>query len=254
MNKKQIYIFEIPLYYIAFTKNKQLENNLYDVGFKNINHSKAVNGKQFTPEYLITNKIITLRAYNDLKIGRQEHAGLSSLGAVGCTMSHNKLWNLCIKNNYPFIIIVEDDCYIPPLKIDNIKKIQNILDKPKSIFISSSNIVKKKITTFFFTHFYICSLESCKELVNNCFPIDVQTDSYIAHLDTLKKINIEGFEVSKQTIHPSSIQDICIKCLLPNDKSTYINIIFSIIIILILISIILIILIKSNKSCIKKCL
>lgn len=40
---------------------------------------------------------------------RSENWGIPSLGAIGCTSSHNELWRKCVKENMEHIIIVEND-------------------------------------------------------------------------------------------------------------------------------------------------
>ena len=39
-------IYSIPLYYISFKKNTELEKNLVKTGFNNINHFAAVDGRK----------------------------------------------------------------------------------------------------------------------------------------------------------------------------------------------------------------
>jgi GR25 family glycosyltransferase involved in LPS biosynthesis len=214
-------IFNIPLYYISFKTESNLEKNLLDVGFKNINHFQAVDGRNFKPNDLIDKNLITIRSYNDLVSKRHQHSGLPSLGAVGCTMSHNELWKLCVEKSLPYICIAEADLYIDKITLKNKKKIQTILEKPNSVFVSA-NINSKKIFKFMGTHFCIISLSACKELIKEAFPIDVQTDSYISHMDTIKKINLGGFPIGKQKIHISSIQELCVKCNLPTNTFFYI--------------------------------
>lgn len=50
----------------------------------------------------------------------------------------------------------------------------------------------------------------------------------------LNNINIEGYKFAGQNYHPSSIQDVCIKCNLPSDLLFYIIIISVIILSIIL--------------------
>ena len=242
-------IFDYPLYYISFKKNDKLEKACYDLGFKNVNHFYAIDGRDFKPIDLLKNDLITTRSYEDLVYGRDQHKGLSSLGAVGCTMSHNTLWNLCVKNNFPYIIILEDDVKLPKsITQKHIDKINIILSKKNSIFVSGSVFKNDKYTKFLGLHFYILSNSSCKELVKNTFPIDVQTDWYIAHMDSIKKVNIEGFKIANVHLHKSSIQNACVKCYLPKNVIYYLVIIC---IIFVLIVTFIVIYLKYN-SCSKK--
>jgi hypothetical protein len=238
-------IFSIPLYYISFVKNTELEIYLKTLGFRFVHHFKSIDGKKFTPLYLKEKKIITIRSYNDLKTNRDQHSGLPTLGAVGCTMSHYSLWKKCLTDNIPYIIVVEDDVLITDLSRNVLKSINN---KPNSIFVSS-NIKKQSITDFIGLHFYILTNQACKVLVKDTFPIDVQTDHYIAHMDTIGKVTVEGFDMANQKSHKSSIQDTCIKCLIPNNKSfNYMILILSISIIIVIIVILSILIIISKNS------
>lgn len=245
-------IFSIPVYYISFNYEAKLEKNLREVGFKNISHFKAIDGRKFNLNSLLEEKIITIRSYNDILTVREQHSGMPSLGAIGCTLSHYELWRLCVEKNLPYIAIAESDLHLNEIKQPIQDKIKDILERPKALFISA-HITRKKNTHFTGTHFYIVSNSACKELIKNAFPIDVQTDAYIAHMDTIKKINIEGFSIGSQKHHSSLIQNLCIKCMLPTNSWMYILIAFLSIIVVILL-IIVSKLLRRCKSKLKVCL
>jgi GR25 family glycosyltransferase involved in LPS biosynthesis len=231
-------IFNIPLYYISFTKNSKLEKNLAMIGFNNINHFKAIDGRNFDIDGLIEDNVISIRTYNDLNFGREQHSGIPKLGGVGCTLSHRSLWKLCIDNDMPYIIIAEDDVHFKQkISQKDIKYIQKTLEKEKSGFFScrGGQKIKKGEPYFFGTHFYIISQECAKQLYKYALPIDLQTDSYIMNLNNRGKINIEGYNIVKQKSHTSSIQDFCIKCFLPNKIFFYLIILVIFIVCLILI-------------------
>lgn len=218
-------IFEIPVYYISFNRREGLEKHVKDRGFKNIVHFPAIDGKKYTANKLANDNIITPRAFYDLKYGRSQHSGISSLGAIGCAMSHSALWKLCVDKKYPFICILEEDVDIKPLKEPKIKKIQNILSKPKSIFIGT-RVSKSDRIMFVGLHLYIISKEACIELLKHFLPIDVQVDFYVSHMANMEKINLEGFSAAKQNGKSNTIQDICVKCILPKTVWPYILFLF----------------------------
>lgn len=218
---KDVDIFNIPLYYISFSRKEELENHLSEHGFKNINHFQAIDGRKLKPDDLVRDGLLTIRSYNDLITGREQHSGISTLGAVGVTLSHSELWKKCISEQLPYIIIVEDDAYITrPFTQEDSKKISDAITSPNGLFISE-HINRRPITQFFGMQFCVLSNEACEELLKNVFPIDVQVDSYIAHLNTVKRVNLEGYKLVTQTPHKSSIQDKCIKCSLPKSKTFY---------------------------------
>jgi hypothetical protein len=207
-------IFSFPLYYISFKQSDEIEDHYKAFGFKNVKHFNAVNGRKMDIKKLLDDNIITIRAYDDILSGRTQHSGMTNMGAIGCTLSHYELWNKCVNDNNAFIIITEEDNRMD-VKIgpEDIKKISDILGKEKSIMVSTE--VKPLYNYkrhFQGLHFYIISKEACKELIKDCFPMDVQTDWYVSHIASQGKINIEGYPVSSQGKHLSSIQDGCMTC------------------------------------------
>ena len=245
-------IFNIPVYYISFNYEPKLEKNLREIGFQTVTHFQAIDGRKFSLNSLLEEKIITIRSYNDILTIREQSSGMPSLGAIGCTMSHYELWRLCIEKNLPYIAIAESDLELRKITEEIQDKIKEILKKPNSLFISA-RITRKKNTHFIGTHFYIVSNSACKELIKNTFPIDVQTDAYIAHMDTIKKINIEGFSIGSQKRHNSLIQNWCVKCVLPTNTWMYILIVFLSITIIVLL-VIVYKLLRGCKSKLNVCL
>jgi GR25 family glycosyltransferase involved in LPS biosynthesis len=219
-----INIFNIPLYYISFVKKDNLEKNLKNTGFTNINWFKAVDGRKLNPEELVNNNIISPRSYTDIILGRSEHSGIPSLNAIGCSLSHYNLWKKCVKDNLPYITILEDDVNIEQINSNDIQFIQKTISQKNGIFISPSGNINNhnNIYEFIGTHFYIASQNACKQLIEYMFPIDIQVDSYMAHLKTIGKIDLDGYSIIKQNIHFSNIQDLCIHCILPKNPFFYI--------------------------------
>ena len=230
-------IFNIPVYYISFKPCIILEKNLHSRGFYNVNHFPAIDGRKMDINKLLNDNTIGIRAYNDLLFGRYDHSVLPTLGAVGCTMSHCSLWNYCIDMDLPYIFIVEQDIILPKLTKNNINNIQSALEKDNGIFISpSTNITRTKNRVHFMgTHCYFVTQNACRKLVEKCFPIQVQTDFYLAHMATIGDINVEGYKMASQSLsglggRSSTIQTFCAKCILPKNITFYISIIIGIII------------------------
>ena len=255
------YILDIPLYYISFNENRDIESHLKDVGFTNINHFPAIDGRKNDIVDLIENNLITIRSYNDLSTQREQHSGLPTLGAVGCTMSHDALWRKCATDpNLPYLIIVEDDVYFKK-KID-----QNDLNffhdtlqnNPKSIIISPHYFDEKSIdnnlTTFMGSHFYIVTKPACQEIIKYTFPIDVQTDFFLANLYDRKKFNLFNYKIAFQKQHKSQIQtDDCFKCNLPKSWWTYFFFFLAICVVFVTLIISFIFLLKKLKKCKETC-
>lgn len=228
-------ILNLPVYYISFKKNLSLEKELKKQGFNNVNHFKAVDGRKYVLGELVKKEILTPRAYNDLRYGREQHSGITSLGAIGCTLSHLELWKYCIAQNFPFIVVAEEDAYFKKqINPTDLKKITTTLQKNNSCFISTNKNLEKN-EQFFGTQFYIVSKDGAKQLVKKCLPIDLQTDAYMAHLNDIGDITLEGYDIVGQKSHKSTIQDICIKCFLPQGSYFYITVVLGIIVLIVLI-------------------
>lgn len=227
-------VFNTPLYYISFNKKPRLEKELRKLGFNNINHFEAIDGRKFDLKKLLEKNIITIRTYNDLIYGREQHTGMPTPGGIGCTLSHRSLWKLCIDQKLPYITIVEDDVkFKNPITDKDIENINNSLKKPNGMFVSSHNY-NKGSEYFFGLQFYMLTNGCAKEIYKYSLPIDVQTDAYINNINNRGLINIEGYNLCSQSVHKSSIQDFCLKCRLPKNPLFYILIILFIIMLIIL--------------------
>lgn len=214
-------LYDIPVYYICFKQKPELEAAVRSAGFNNVTWFPAIDGRKLDPIDLRDWKIISIRSYNDLVTQREQHSGISSMGAIGCTLSHSNVWKTCISEQHPYVIIMEDDIAFEPISKENKARIESFLEKPNSIFVSTT-ISRKPIIEFILLHFYVISNGACKELLDDVFPIDVQTDHYISHIAQMGKVNVEGFPIFHQKRDKSSIQDTCVKCFMPTRNSTYV--------------------------------
>lgn len=231
---KKIDIFSIPVYYISFEKNKGTEDRFRKQGFQNIHHHKAVNGRKLNMKKLLENNIISIRSYDDLILGRIEHSGMPSAGAIGCTLSHYELWKKCLQNNWDYIIIGEEDVYFPhKFTQDEVEYMKKTISQENGLFMGRKIDDIEHRKHFFGTHFYIASKGACQKLIRKAFPIDVQTDWYIGHLATVGDIRMNGLEISNQIQHDSIIQADCITCRLPRGNWFYIAIAFLIVILIV---------------------
>jgi GR25 family glycosyltransferase involved in LPS biosynthesis len=241
-------IYNIPLYYISFKREKDLETHLTYRGFKDIHHFNAIDGRKFIPKDLLNDGKLSIRGYNDLQEGREQDEGLPSLGAIGCTLSHMELWKKCIQQDLSHILIAEQDMYLyDEISPTDVKSIQEVLKHPKGIFVSAK--INKKPTQFIGTHFYALGREACIELMDSVFPIDVQTDAYMAHMDNIGRVHIEGLPIARQKngFRTSSIQNVCVKCMLPKRVWFYVIIVLVMIFVLAVLTIVYKKLVKCKK-------
>lgn len=228
-------IFNIPLYYIGFKKNQTLENHLLNKGFKNVNHFSAIDGRKLDLTELLKKNIISIRGYTDIKYGRSEHVGISSMGTIGCTLSHRELWKMC-SEKMPYMIIAEEDVKVNKISNKDILHIQNSLQKKNGVYVCT-NIPKSHSDRLVGLHLYFISNDAAKILYQNSTPIDVQTDYYIGHLNNVGFINIDGNPIAYQEKNNNSTTtdtNKCFKCILPKHWLFYVTILISILVIIII--------------------
>ena len=214
-------LYDIPVYYIGFTKKPDLEKMFRSVGFKQVTHFKAIDAREMEPDSLLKKKIIGIAGYNDLVHKRKDNTGLPSTGAVGCSLSHIELWKKCA-NQFDAIVIAEDDVKLEKIKKTDENNILDALREPNGVFISTTSEVKKG-KFFFGTYLCFVNKGAAIALLKNSLPIDIQVDAYISHMNNTNRINATGYKVATHTYNRfSTVQDLCVKCWLPNNLTSYI--------------------------------
>ena len=224
-------LFDIPVFYISFTRNKNTEAIIQKAGFENVQHFAALDGRLMDIHSMVMEGKIGSRAYADIKNGREQHSGLPGMGAVGCTMSHMSIWEKCLDSEYEVMCIAEEDVEVPtPISQCLLEEISKTMYSGLPSVYLSSALHKNKDDHFAIgLQFYFVNKEACRELVKRVFPINEQTDFYICHLANIGLINLKGSKFTIQTSHKSSIQDSCVKCYRPNRyENKYILLVFTV--------------------------
>lgn len=201
-------IYSFPLYYISFDRKPKLEETLKNLGYKNINLFKAVDGNKLDKDQLYRDRKISMRVHYDL-IQYCDFMSMPSMRGIGCALSHQSLWQKCIDDNMDYIIIAEDDLILKRLDKDDMDFIVDGLSKPNSIFIGSkyANHIHK-LPSIVGLQFYIMSNQACKNALKYAYPIDTQLDTFLTYIYNLGIVNIYIKKVSSQAFHLSSIQKI----------------------------------------------
>jgi len=183
---------------------------------------EAVYGKSLDPK--IINKITDPSVYYSIKNGRSIDQQLNSMGAIGCYLSHIKLWEMLVKSDKDMFLIFEDDVNISPYvtseDVNNFVK--NVISenpnwdfiflgftKPLPFFskdVCENGICKIKEITFCL-HSYIINKKGAKKLLEKAFPIVHQIDSYISYMSA--RDDIECFRPEKSLFgQENSIKNI----------------------------------------------
>jgi glycosyl transferase family 25 len=151
----------------------------------------GVYGKALDKDYI--KSVLHPYALCNIKSGSTIHAEFHTLGAVGCALSHIKLWQKLLESDSEMFHVLEDDAVIKT-DISTINQfiktvpddwdiiylgfLSNILDKRKDIKISD-NVYKINRQTFQ-TQSYIINRKGAEKLLAKAFPIIHHIDSYMS--------------------------------------------------------------------------
>lgn len=170
-------------------------------GFPTVQPFAAVRGANLPHEQL--EQYVTPRA---LRCIRQKHVrtqpeDIDSVGAVGCYLSHLTLIQQQVQQQWPYLVVFEDDVRF---KDTFVVQFQRMLEQLESadpewemfVFapISGRDIFRKResvegardvvrITGMFYgTAGYVLTLSGARKIVGPAFPMDVQVDAYFGLL------------------------------------------------------------------------
>jgi glycosyl transferase family 25 len=233
---------EIPSYVINLDQNKnkwfKTKQTLNNFGI-NPQRFSAVYGKNLDNNFI--NNITDPSVYYSITYGRSTDEQMSGLGAIGCYLSHIKLWqNLVNSETQNTFLIFEDDVEVNFSNKNNYTQninyfVQNVIttqpdwdfiflgySKPLLIFsndVCNKNICQIKDKTFC-THAYIINKKGAKKLLDKAFPIVHQIDSFISFMSArediksfrpIKPFFIQSEEITNIIFNSSMIQEGPIK-------------------------------------------
>jgi glycosyl transferase family 25 len=187
----------------------------------------AVYGKDLDDNFI---KSITYPSVHyTMNRGRSVDSDISSHGAIGCYISHIKLWQQLVEEDDDMYLIMEDDVTVDITveKIDLfleevyqnhadwdvillgwMKPLPETIGKDGDIRLSS-NVYKCNDITFGM-HAYLINRKGAKRLLKNAFPIVDQVDSYLSYMACRGDISMyrspKSF-INQHNIEGSSIQD-----------------------------------------------
>lgn len=181
----------------------------YDLSFEVFKAVDPISDKLNLGYYTDKDVLHSLKYKLNNKIDRTHHAELSSIGAIGCYLSHYNLWkNLIYDSHAQHYIIFEDDAYPVYNNNDFDNHINDILEEIPTDFDilclgtiyekpSSLNSMKfaAKLDFFLGMHAYIISKKCAIKLLDNALPIKIQVDSYLSN--SIKPLKLKVYSAKK---------------------------------------------------------
>lgn len=157
---------------------------------------------------------------------RYKHYQLTT-GAIGCYLSHVKIWEQILKSSQDNVLIFEDDASPPPNCLSLMQMgIQHIPDDWDIILIGKHCIDCEdmgryyKVNRFILLHTYMINKKCIRKIKEdgNLFPIGQQLDAYLSEISY--KLNIYAFKnnVVVQSHSRTDIQAPIVKNRKMNDR------------------------------------
>lgn len=189
----------------------------------------AVYGKDLDDDYI---KSITYPSVHyTMNRGRSLDSDIANHGAIGCSLSHIKLWKQMIEKKEEMYLIIEDDvavtakvttetinsflqevCQHDPnwdvILLGWMKPLPGLISKDGDVRVAP-NIYRINDVTFG-THAYLINRKGAERLLKSAFPIIDQVDSYLSYMAC--RGDIHAYRPSRPFIDQynpegSSIQD-----------------------------------------------
>jgi GR25 family glycosyltransferase involved in LPS biosynthesis len=167
------------IYVINLDNDIDRWNNLIKNSNINLIRISAINGNNINKELLIEENIL-------------DKSSTIKIGQIGCALSHLKAWKESLKNNKPFLIVLEDDVIIDNNIINKIDDLGNYLPKEWDIiFLGGCNVYGKKfneklliptinnMTYNLCCHAMLINKKSVNKLLNIMTPLQYPIDNQL---------------------------------------------------------------------------
>jgi GR25 family glycosyltransferase involved in LPS biosynthesis len=214
------------------SKNDRLKNMRLLVDTLNFDKDKieifeAVVGKELKDEKI--NNILSISSLDTLYNKSTNHKDIRTKGAIGCYLSHYKIWEKVINNNLNNVLIFEDELitdvdikefeeYINSLPQDyDIALLSwfslwfDLLNNPKKNTIINNYWNKYNSINVFSCSSYLVSRKGAEKLVKNAFPICYQVDGYLNILNNIDKTFIR-YIAKESLFKKNNFQINCKEC------------------------------------------
>lgn len=189
---------------------------------------EAVVGKEI-PNNEIYN-LLSISSLDTLFNKATNHKDIRTKGAIGCYLSHYKIWQKILNDNLNNVLILEDDM-TSDIKSEELKKYIDSIPEDYDIALFSwfylwfdllINPKKKSVINNFWNKYnsinvfstgcYLISKKGAEKLVKNAFPINYQVDAYINILNNIDPTFVRYITDESLFTQKNLGTDIQIKC------------------------------------------
>ena len=169
--------------------------------FKHLHHVMGTNGKKlnFRKDKRISMST-KLRIYRNY---RRSHYEIATLGAIGATISHARVWETFLKSDAPVCLVLEDDAVITHEDIERINEEYKNMPADWGMWVlgyyHKTLIIERmkgeakgwdKIYNFSGAHSYIITRDVAKKLLEDVYPIDTHIEFFMTGSSIIKNFII----------------------------------------------------------------
>lgn len=157
---------------------------------------------------------------------RHKHYQLTK-GAIGCYLSHLKIWEHAYLNKYNSVLVFEDDARPPPNTLQTIRKVYDSFPKDWDIILFGIHCHEcdehkqfRKVKRFILLHTYMISYKGIEKILNfkSLFPISQQLDAYLSEMSGELNIYATKHNIVNQSNSRTDIQAPILKNPKINDR------------------------------------
>jgi len=203
---------------------------------RNVKRFLAVDGS--TIDYMNDPRIPMYTKKNIKNTTRRAHEEISTVGAIGCALSHIGIWEWIVENQAAVTLVLEDDAKIPPNFVPSMNQL--IEESPtlkntqswELCILSKLKVNMKPVpgdplvmTTegFVGTHCYFITLDCAKRFLKDAYVLHLHIDLWMAVYKTMYglKLICPATLLIPQRRSPTDVQeaDKCKLCDIPSNFS-----------------------------------
>jgi glycosyl transferase family 25 len=161
---------------------------------------------------------VSLGTAHNLYYGvRRSHYEIDKPGAVGCSLSHFRVWEDCVASNKPAVVVFEDDVILPrdlthrldtvlaaaPAEWDVIQLQLTAYNDGITGCAADASLTQpwQKCMSLMGTYAYIVSRRGAERLLKRAYPIELHVDAYMAYMARLGHIRMIWHPALDLTTH-----------------------------------------------------
>ena len=150
---------------------------------------------------------LTPRAQFDYCYARHDHRTIATKGAVGCYFSHVRVWKKIAEKGITGLVFEDDACLSGDKKNSHawLQQVRLVSASSKGCVCFLGQMTLDNAS--FGTHAYCINPQGARNLLRNCYPIEMQIDAYMRTMAVLGVIqNLkcpENFFVQKSSLDTS---------------------------------------------------